>query len=62
MMAAIGLKDDKDLREHYVQTALTQSLLETIQPHAPTSRLQKYRLTDQGRAVLGAARKRESSS
>jgi hypothetical protein len=62
MMAALGLKDEKHFREHYVQTAVAQSLLEMTRPDAPTSRLQRYRLTQKGRAVLAAARKREPSS
>ncbi|MNZ93354.1 hypothetical protein D3C78_1124160 [compost metagenome] len=53
------LKDRTHVREHYIDPALTQGLIEMTIPDKPRSRLQKYRLTAQGRAVQDAARKND---
>lgn len=52
IMAALGLRDEKHFRQHYQQTAVAAGLIEMTIPDKPQSRLQKYRLTDNGRAVL----------
>lgn len=54
LMARLGLKDEKHFREHYQQSGVALGLLEMTRPDAPQSRLQKYRLTEKGRAWLAA--------
>lgn len=49
---ALGLQDRKSFRERYLVPALTDGLIEMTLPGKPNSRLQKYRLTDQGRSWL----------
>jgi ATP-dependent DNA helicase RecG len=44
-----GLRDRRHLREHYVDPALAEGLIEMTIPDKPTSRLQQYRLTEKGR-------------
>ena len=51
IQAALGLKDEKHLREAYLRPALDAGLIEMTIPDKPRSRLQKYRLTTQGRAA-----------
>jgi DNA-binding PadR family transcriptional regulator len=48
------LKDRKHVREHYIEPALAQTLIEYTLTGKPNSRLQKYRLTEQGRQWLRA--------
>ena len=52
IQAALGLADAKHFREHYLQPAIAQGLLEMTIPSKTRSRLQKYRLTDKGSAIL----------
>jgi hypothetical protein len=48
------LKDRTHVREHYVDPALAAGMIELTVPEKPTSRIQKYRLTANGReAALG---------
>ena len=47
-----GLKDRTHLRKFYIEPALDAGLIEYTIPDKPTSRLQKYRLTSQGRAAF----------
>ena len=49
---ALGLRDRKSFRERYLKPALQQSLIEMTLPDKPNSRLQRYRLTDEGRRYL----------
>jgi hypothetical protein len=42
----------KSFRERYLKPALADGLIEMSIPDKPNSRLQRYRLTDQGRAVV----------
>ena len=49
--AALGLKDEKHLREAYLKPALKAGLIEMTIPDKPRSRLQKYRLTVKGRLL-----------
>ena len=49
---ALGLKDRTHVRQTYIDPALTAGVIEYTIPDHPNSRLQKYRLTDQGRAML----------
>jgi hypothetical protein len=55
--ARMGLADRTHLREHYIDPALAQGLIEPTVPDKPRSRLQKYRLTEQGQQVLSATSK-----
>jgi len=48
----LGLEDGKHFREFYQQPAVAHGLLGMTVPDRPTSRLQRYRLTDRGRAVV----------
>lgn len=50
----LGLRDRAHAREAYVKPALDAGLVEMTRPEAPQSRLQQYRLTDAGRALLVA--------
>ena len=50
--AAFVLKDRRRLRETCLAPALRDHLIEYTLPDRPNSRLQKYRLTSQGRALL----------
>lgn len=52
IMAAIGLKDEKHFREHYLQAAVALGLIEMTIPDKPRSSRQKYRITAKGRARL----------
>ena len=49
---ALGLRDEKHFRENYQQVAVKLGLIEMTIPDKPQSRLQKYRLTEKGRAWL----------
>lgn len=44
IQAALGLKDAKHFRAHYLQPALEGGLIEMTVPDRPQSRLQRYRL------------------
>ena len=48
----LGLKDRAHLREHYIDPALAEGLIEATIPDKPKSRLQKYQLTAKGQAWL----------
>jgi ATP-dependent DNA helicase RecG len=56
MQTSLGLKHEEHFREAYLVPALRAGLIEMTIPDKPTSRLQKYRLTDKGRARLAARR------
>ncbi len=47
-----GLKDRRHLREHYIKPGLEAGLLEYTIPDKPTSRLQRYGLTEKGQTLL----------
>ena len=46
----LGLKDRKHMRKRYLEPALAEGLVELAIPDKPKSSLQKYRLTEKGRA------------
>jgi len=52
ILGHLGLSDRSHLRERYIDPALSEELVERTIPEKPTSRLQKYRLTDKGRQTL----------
>lgn len=47
-----GLRDRTHIREHYVDPALADGLIEMTIPARPNSRLQKYMLTAKGKTVI----------
>ena len=49
-----GMKDREHFRKEYLQPLLDDGLLEMTIPEKPRSSKQSYRLTETGRAVLGA--------
>jgi len=49
LMSSLDLRDEKHFREHYLQVALVDGLIEMTRPDRPRSRLQKYRFTERGR-------------
>jgi len=49
---SLGLKGEENFRRLYLVPALESGLLEMTIPNRPKSRLQRYRLTPKGRAVL----------
>ena len=53
----LGLKHRGSFQENYLRPALEKNLIEPTIPDKPTSRLQKYRLTDKGREMLGQSEK-----
>jgi hypothetical protein len=55
-MKKLGLKDEKHFRESYLRPALGAGLIEMTIPDKPRSPFQKYRLTEQGRKMLGSRR------
>jgi ATP-dependent DNA helicase RecG len=56
LQRALGLKHRPTFKENYLKPALAERLIEMTVPDKPSSRLQKYRLTDAGRARLTARR------
>jgi len=48
----LGLKDRTHLRERYLDPALADGLIEPTIPGKPKSRLQQYRLTENGVELL----------
>lgn len=56
IQARVGLKHRPTLRANYLHPALAQGLITMTIPDKPTSRLPKYRLTQNGQARLAALR------
>jgi len=50
LQAELGLQDRKSFGGRYLKPALAENLIEMTLPDKPNSRLQRYRLTDKGRA------------
>lgn len=48
LQASLGLADRKSFRERYLKPALDAGLIDMTIPDRPGSRLQKYRLTENG--------------
>ena len=55
LQSLLGLADREHFRKAYLQPALEQGLIEPTIPNKPNSRLQQYRLTAQGKALLKQA-------
>ena len=58
----LALKDRAHLRERYIDPALANGLIEPTIPDKPTSRLQQYRLTVKGTALLASLQKGNPAS
>jgi len=54
LMLKLGLKDRMHFVREYLSPALKADLIEMTRPDKPNSRLQKYRLTEAGRAFLAS--------
>ena len=54
LRAALGLRNDDHFRRAFLLPALASGLIEMTIPDKPTSRLQKYRITEAGRRRLQA--------
>ena len=54
---ALGLKNKNNFRRRYLNPAVDAGLVEMTIPDKPNSRLQKYRLTDKGKAMLVLSKK-----
>ena len=52
LMNILGLKDRINFARNYLDPAKAAGLIEMVQPGAPNSPTQKYRLTAQGRALV----------
>lgn len=59
LQAALGLRHEDHFRDAYLKPALDAGLIEMTIPDKPRSRLQKYRLTAQGRAAQDVIRKND---
>jgi len=51
ILLALGLKDEKNLRELYIKPALQGGLIELTIPDKPTSSKQQYRITEKGKLI-----------
>ena len=58
LMEQVGLRHRQSFYMLYVLPALDLRIIEYTSPNKPNSRLQKYRLTDKGRALASSAHKR----
>jgi ATP-dependent DNA helicase RecG len=52
LQEALDLKGQANFRDRYLTPALEVGLIEMTIPDKPKSRLQNYRLTEKGKAVL----------
>jgi ATP-dependent DNA helicase RecG len=52
LQEAVGIKDREHFRKAYLEPLLTVTWIERTIPDKPTSRLQKYRLTEKGHSLL----------
>lgn len=56
LQTVLGLKHRPTFKENYLKPALAEGLIEMTVPDKPSSRLQRYRLTEAGKARLAAKR------
>ncbi len=62
LQGRLKLKGEENFRNLYLMPALNAGLMEMTVPEKPRSRLQKYRLTEKGKAVLAVMRPEESET
>lgn len=55
IQAMIGVRHRETFQRNYLDPLLHEGLLVRTIPNKPTSRLQQYRTTDKGQAMLAAA-------
>ncbi|WP_061213905.1 Fic family protein [Syntrophomonas wolfei] len=53
IFAAIGMNGDSRSFKRHIEPLLADGFIEMTVPDKPNSRLQKYRLTDSGKAFIG---------
>lgn len=51
LMGLLGLRDEKNFRERYLNAAIAIGLVERSAPGSPNSRFQRYRLTAAGKSL-----------
>ena len=56
LLKALHIRDRNYLREGYIRPTLRAGFIEQTRPDVKHSKLQKYRLTEKGRAALTSAR------
>lgn len=56
LQAATGLASRRNFEQRYLTPALAAGLIEMTIPSKPKSRLQKYRLTAKGQALLDSTK------
>jgi DNA-binding transcriptional regulator PaaX len=56
LQAATGIRHREHFRKAYIEPLVTSGWIQRTIPDKPTSRLQKYRLTDKGRAWLAGGK------
>jgi ATP-dependent DNA helicase RecG len=56
LQAAAGMKHREHFRKAYVEPLVNAGWIERTIPNKPTSRLQRYRLTDKGRVWLAGGK------
>lgn len=61
IQTATGLRHREAFQRNYLDYLLSEGWIERTLPDKPKSRLQKYRLTEKGRAILAAWRKGQSA-
>ena len=62
LQAALGLADRKSFHQRYLLPALQAGWIERTRPDKPQSRLQQYRLSEQGRMQLAALHERDNTA
>lgn len=62
LQRALSLSDRKSFQLRYMKPALMAGLIEYTRPNSPNSRLQKYRLTGLGHAILESLKMQVSTS
>lgn len=53
IQSRVGIKHRETFQRNYLDVLLSEGWLERTIPDKPRSRLQKYRLTDKGTALIG---------
>ena len=62
LQSALNINSRTHFKDHYLKPAIQSGYVVPTLPDKPTSRLQKYRLTDKGRGVLESLKSENASS
>ncbi|MDO9583527.1 MAG: cell filamentation protein Fic [Desulfomicrobium sp.] len=62
IQVAAGLRHRETFQRNYLDQIISDGLVERTIPEKPTSRLQKYRLTEKGRGLLEKLDKKSGRS